>query len=284
MKKVIIVLLLISLYNLLNAKVKIIEESASHKPDWIKEAPKGFRYDYFSGFGVSSTSYKEAKNIAINDAIKRIGEKKGVEVTAITDYKQIEKDYQYEDFFSEEIQTKVLPTELFGLEEEESYYRKLEENKNIKYEFYILVRIPKGKIEIGKKPPTKFSYVWRSALIPGWGQFYKKQTKKGYIFLGSETILITTALLSNYLSVHYNDKAKSASDISVRKDYMDWSDTAEAFAITTGIAAGVLYIYNIFDATLSRGPKQYALIDNQVKFFINIDKNKNVNFNFAFNW
>ena len=284
MKKVIIVLLLISLYNLLNAKVKIIEKSASHKPDWIKEVPKGFSYDYFSGFGVSSTSYKEAKNIGINDAIKRIGEKKGVEVTAITDYKQIEEDYQYEDFFSEEIQTKVLPAELYGLAEEESYYCKLEENNKIKYEWYILVRIPKAKIEISKKPPTKFSYVWRSALIPGWGQFYKKQTKKGYIFLSSETILITTALLSNYLSIYYNDKAKSTSDISVRKDYMDWSDTAEAIAITTGIAAGILYIYNIFDATLSKGPKQYALIDNKVQFFINIDKNKNVNFNLALNW
>ena len=60
-----IVFLLIFSYCILNAKVKILEKSASRKPDWIKEIPNGIEYDYFSGMGVSSKSYKEAKNIGI---------------------------------------------------------------------------------------------------------------------------------------------------------------------------------------------------------------------------
>ncbi len=121
-----------------------------------------------------------------------------------------------------------------------------------------------------------FAPVWRSSLIPGWGQFYKKQSKKGYFFLISETILISGALFSNYLSIHYHDKAFDAyndNDYSLQRDYKNWSDTAESIAVISGIAAGVVYIYNIFDSVSSKGAKRYTSVDNNFKIYTSLNKN-----------
>ena len=162
-----------------------------------------------------------------------------------------------------------------GLRTEDIYWQEEKKEEEIFYRYWVLMRLPKNIKDIDYQINQNYGFapVWRSALVPGWGQFYKKQSKMGYIFLGSEAFLIGSALFANHLSVHYNDKAAGESNITTRKEYMDWSDTAEAVAITTGIAAGVLYIYNIFDSITSKGAKRYAISERDLEIYASVSKN-----------
>lgn len=53
--------------------------------------------------------------------------------------------------------------------------------------------------------PSRVPYVWRSALLPGWGQLYEGQATKGYFFIG-----IGAALALNYGSARQKFKKAQA--------------------------------------------------------------------------
>ena len=77
--------------------------------------------------------------------------------------------------------------------------------------------------------------------------------------MGSEAGFVTIFLISNYFSRDYNRKASSEQDTDRRKFYNDWSNRSYTISIISGIMAGVVYTYNIFDAVTAKGAKKYAL-------------------------
>ncbi len=275
-KKIGLVILIFVLINFLSAKV--INSSEKKLPTWIYESPKGDKFFYYSGIGSSKKTLEEAKHIAISDVISEIIQEGKITI----DGSIYSKSGEYENYeevntvneIVKEINIKGETQKIAGLKTEDIYWQEEENGNELIYRYWILMRLPKNIKDINFQINQTYGFapVWRSALIPGWGQFFKKQTKKGYIFLGSETVLVGAALFSNYLSIHYNDKANKEMNITTRKEYMDWSDSAEAIAITTGIAAGVVYFYNVFDSITSKGAKKYAANSNQIELFTNINK------------
>lgn len=84
------------------------------------------------------------------------------------------------------------------------------------------------------------------SIIPGLGQIYKKQNVKGWIFMGTEVALIGTLI---YSCERYNWHKK-------HRDKVDWLHnpltTFKQLRAFTAIAAGGLWIYNIFDAAFCK--------------------------------
>lgn len=91
------------------------------------------------------------------------------------------------------------------------------------------------------------SALWRSALVPGYGQIYKGSTAKGISILGGEVALITGVLLTENTRSSYRRKAKETYDVNKIRSYTDKADnyeTARNICIGGAIA---LYVYNVID-------------------------------------
>lgn len=87
------------------------------------------------------------------------------------------------------------------------------------------------------------------SLIPGLGQIYKGQKVKGYIFMGTEALLIAGII---YSSDRYNYYKKNHGEGGNK-------DTFKELLIFSSIAAGGLYIYNLFDAALCHIPRRVEI-------------------------
>ena len=85
------------------------------------------------------------------------------------------------------------------------------------------------------------------SIIPGLGQIYKDQKLKGFIFMGTEALLIAGIIYSNHMYHHYvkiNDNSPSYFG-----NQMTTFKELRTFCI---IGAAGLYVYNLFDAAFCK--------------------------------
>ncbi|MFH2029983.1 MAG: hypothetical protein ABIJ40_05060, partial [Bacteroidota bacterium] len=180
--------------------------------------------------------------------------------SVIRDFYQ-EKNSEIISDVSREILQKGTSTIIKGLSKEEEYRQTKKTTNGLLYECWILMKAPKPEY-IGFDIPAQkgygFSPVWRSALIPGWGQFHKGEPQKGWRFLISETACVSSFFISNYFSRNYSQKAENERDYDKRKFYNDWSNRSYTIGTVSGIVAGAIYIYNVFDSVTAKGAKRYA--------------------------
>ncbi len=95
------------------------------------------------------------------------------------------------------------------------------------------------------------------SIIPGLGQFYKGQNTKGYCFLGGDIVFAATAIVCD---IKRHDHIRNAKDnpqfaASYRSKAKSWRTMRN---IAIGCAAAT-YIYNLFDAALSKGARQVVV-------------------------
>ena len=242
---------------------QVVETSASKPPTWLREPPTGTYYAYYSGIGSSSLSLADAKEQAIANVLSEII--MGGKITAqsqITTYQQ-QSTLGNLSKVTREIQQTGKSTVIRGLQKEEDYWEALKKGSETTYRYWILMRQQKPEysgLEFTIKQGYGFEPVWRSILVPGWGQIKKGETSKGIRILGAETVLISTFLISQNLSSDYSRKASLERDADRRTFYNQMSNRSYAVGLVSGIMAGVGYFYNVFDAGTGQGAKKYALM------------------------
>jgi len=95
--------------------------------------------------------------------------------------------------------------------------------------------------------------IYRSALVPGWGQIYKDQKTKGYIFLSSFVALGAGAFVAqNMYSYNYNEAIKNRKSAKTYLFYLDKSDSWYTVRNSTFVAVGAVYAYSLVDAIASK--------------------------------
>lgn len=105
------------------------------------------------------------------------------------------------------------------------------------------------KITFQRFTPTEG--LWRSAVVPGWGQFYKGSPVKGSIALIGTSGLVVAGILSANHSSEMNDRSQSSRSQYNRDYYHDEATKYHQLSLLFyGVAAG-LYALNIFDAVAS---------------------------------
>lgn len=104
----------------------------------------------------------------------------------------------------------------------------------------------------------KGSALWRSAIVPGWGQMYKRQTGKGVAILATQVLSVVGIVVCDNLSQNYYQKALAERNNDVRQQYQTHSDTYRNVRNGLIVAAGAVYIYNLIDAAVARGAKRYT--------------------------
>ncbi|MCD6579280.1 hypothetical protein J7L48_07370 [bacterium] len=98
---------------------------------------------------------------------------------------------------------------------------------------------------------TKFNAAWRSFLIPGWGQLYKGQKAKGYIFI-STTLLLDLFYVLNTSAVNstYDDyEAYKGYNADYETEYWDYYDKAYNKYQLFGLIHLLFWTYNMTDAS-----------------------------------
>lgn len=240
---------------------KVVDRSSSELPPWTTEPPIGKYFTYYSGVGSSPNSLSDAKEQSIANILSEI-----IMEGEITAESRIETFHQQskEGIISEvsrEIQQTGASTSIAGLRKEEEYWQTVKTGDGLLYQYWILMKIPKPEyagFDLSVKQGYGIAAIWRSALVPGWGQFHKGKKKKGLRLLGSEAALASAFFISQHLSQSYSRKASDERDVDRRKFYNDWSNRSYTISMISGIIGGVVYVYNIFDAVTARGAKKYA--------------------------
>ena len=236
------------------------------QPSWITKLPSGKekKFYYFKGYGESNLNITKAQNMAVLDILNQISMQNTLSIS--TTSKSVERvkesmgdKYKYSSDYSlhREILLNGESAKIPGLYKEEDYSLS---SKNT-HKYWILMKIPKSE-NISPDYSIKQGYgtmpVFKSLLVPGWGQFHKGEPGKGWKFLITEITLTSSFFISNYFSQNYNQKAMIERDLDNREYYNTWSDRSYTIGTLSGVFAGAIYVYNIFDAVISPGAKKYA--------------------------
>lgn len=239
------------------------------KPQWLHKQPKptnsSFKYEVIS---VSAKSLDEARNKCLTELISSSGLSRGVIVSS--DYKSKEKLSQEwingklterVDYNSRtDISAKSKESEIF-VENIDEYWTC--DNTGT----YYLTKLY-AKSELGRTPlfdnvelTTKYGAqgFWRSAIVPGWGQFYKGSYLKGGLILGGTVALAGGIILTENQRADYEKKINKTHDAEIKRSYATKRDNlATGRNICIG-AAAALYVYNLIDAIVAPGARRVVV-------------------------
>jgi hypothetical protein len=242
---------------------KIIDRSSSIKPNWISETPFGDSFSYHKGQASNTKSLEEARKQAFANVVASIAAEQQVDVrvqsTTTTSQTNNNKTYNVNGSFFEVVEISTGKSILNGLKFEEEYWQKLQlPNGSIQYESWILMRLPKGSNSRYTQKSYGFAPVWRSALMPGWGQFYKKQNTKGIALLAATGVILVGAIVTeNQRSSNYTN-ALNTRDINERRAFISTADNWKNSRNAIIAVGGAIYLYNLIDAIATKGAKIYA--------------------------
>ncbi|MDE6206563.1 MAG: hypothetical protein K2M55_02020 [Muribaculaceae bacterium] len=104
--------------------------------------------------------------------------------------------------------------------------------------------------------------LWRSAIIPGWGQFYKGSNLKGGLILGGAVVCAGGIIYTENMRQDYMNKIKKTHNTENIRAYKNKADN---FALGRNICIGALaavYVYNIVDAVVAPGARHIVIKKN----------------------
>ena len=246
-------------------------KSENIKPQWLHKLPQtsNSTFVYETDFSVGK-SLDEARSRSLNGLITNSGLENGVIV--VSDYQsKMENSLRFsngkleeyqEDSFSANNHLKGNEVQLHVKNIAEYWTR--DENGN-----YSLTTLYAKAI--GNKPSfdeveltTKYGVtgLWRSLIIPGWGQFYKGSNLKGGLILGGTVAFIGGIIYTETMRKDYMNKISKTHNADNIRSYKTRADN---FAVGRNICIGglaALYAYNIVDAIVAPGARRIVVKKN----------------------
>lgn len=265
-------ILVVPMFTLNMEGQNILEQSTTKKPDWYSGKTKieSQFFQYFVGHG-SGMYIDSAKLAAIQDVLLEFSQNIGTEYLVGTEsYSEIanvQANGQIKTYTNFEFKGKIKGKEqsfsIPCLTIVEYYWEKVRTDIQPIYHYWVLTRVSREEKNCNMPFNKKYggSAVWRSALIPGWGQIYKHEKIKGYFILGSEVSLIATALVSQYLYSSNYDYANKSTNPLIRQEYFTRGDNWASIRTITAVSAVAVYLFNVIDAIASKGKKRYSKVD-----------------------
>lgn len=238
------------------------------QPKWISHPPEGYLNDYFVGKATSSNSNAEAAEQAFADAIVSINQSNSITVKSSEQFHTSSEEHFSNSGVSTDIVTKAAKElsvtgesqTIRGLKMVETYFDKYGDT----YEAWVLVSFPK-KNPIS--PPSAFSPVWRSMIVPGWGQLYNDETFKGVSFMTIAVGGVASGFICSALSNDSHSQALSARTQARRDYFNDLSNTQSTISTISFISAGVVYVWSLVDAIVVKSDNLYVNVNQEQQGF-----------------
>jgi hypothetical protein len=239
-------------------------EVAMAQPKWISHPPEGYLNDYFVGKATSSNSNAEASERAFADAIVSINQSNSITVKSSEQFHTSSEEHFSNSGVSTDIVTKAAKElsvtgesqTIRGLKMVETYFEK----NGSTYEAWVLVSFPK-KNPIS--PPSPHSPVWRSLLVPGWGQLYNDETFKGISFVTLGVAGVATGFICSALSRDSYSEALNSRNQARRDYFNDLSNTQSTISTISFISAGVVYAWSLVDAIVVKPENFYVNVNQE---------------------
>jgi len=128
------------------------------------------------------------------------------------------------------------------------------------------------------QPDLRPGATLRSMILPGWGQLYKNDKKKGYVLITSTaTVTIATVIFHVVQNNAHHDYLNATEQGIIKKKY-DKYNRYYKLRNNTAIIGGGIWLYAFFDALIAK-PK---LANKQVKISFHVDKYPYVSALFSF--
>ncbi len=234
------------------------------------------RYKVAYGEG---TTYQQAREEATAALISELGWEHGVTVTSKT-IDEIKHTINNNDSYFSQNRSTTTTIEQDGYAAsitKVDEYSELDKNssQSIKYKVWQLYAIDcSWASQITLKYSSKYGFGtagWRSLIIPGWGQFYKKQYAKGSVFLGLELAGIASTM---YFQSKYNYNIKQSLETPILDLQIEYTNRAHKQALYRNISIGAcaaVWVWNVLDATLLDGHPRY--VDSNFDLALNSTSN-----------
>lgn len=150
-----------------------------------------------------------------------------------------------------------------------SYWEQFTSGTAMHFRYYTLYAVSKpGVVPVfdNFEVTTKYGArgLWRSMIVPGWGQMYKGSYMKGGLMLGGMVVLATGITLAENLR-----QVKAAAILNTHNADLKqiYASQANGCAIARNICIGgaaALYIYNLVDAVVAPGAKRIKVQSNGI--------------------
>jgi len=242
------------------------DKSDGSKPTWMHSlpTPSNSSFIYVTETAIAST-LPEARQECFSSLLQDAGFEKGVSVQS--DYETNESEHSVivngkskdvtESHFVARSRVRGKEVELQGIKIDE-YWERREDGK------YFLVTLY-ARSQIDGKPSfdsisltTQYGLtgLWRSAIVPGWGQFYKGSNVKGGLILGGTVVLAGGIVYTECMRSDYADKIAKTHKEDNKREYATRRDNFETARNVCIGALGALYIYNLIDAIVAPGARR----------------------------
>lgn len=108
------------------------------------------------------------------------------------------------------------------------------------------------------QPDPRPAATLRSMILPGWGQIYKNDRRKGLILVGSTAAVTVATAIFHFLQEDAHDQYLRATDQNTIEQNYDKYNTFYKLRNNTTLLAGGIWLYAFFDALLAK-PKEKQL-------------------------
>lgn len=249
-----------------------ISKSDKMKPDWLaKELPKpgNFSYFFLKTEGIKP-SLDEARNECLSQLAFQVTRSAAFSTSG--EMTKHVKSTRSGTGLNEDINSEYVLTYTIDTDTVKVIFRKIDEyweaiagdNSSVIYWCHTLYAITKNPTAVAFDQVT-FSYkyggdaLWRSALVPGFGQIYKGHKAKGITIMSGEAALIGGIIFCETRRADFKRKSKETFNIDKITNYLDNADNyATCRNICIG-AAAALYVYNLIDAVVTDGRKKTSV-------------------------
>lgn len=257
MKKYLILLILLFSTSIFSQKTNLVG-----KLPWVNgNLPSNslnYNYKVVSGNGDNLTI---ARNESIRELITDLASEKGVIVSSETILKTQTIENDNNQTFNADFKrnTKISQD---GFEAVFTRIDEYYESNNGIVTVWRLYVIGESSSNIPKINYTnKYSFNdagYRSLIIPGWGQFYKKNNTKGFLFLVGAAGSIGGFLYADNQHNYNMNRSMETNNLDLKKEFVQKAgDFTTMKNISLGAAAAI-WVWNVIDATSTEGATKYA--------------------------
>ena len=262
-----VILLMLSL-NFSGEVLAQYAKSEKIKPQWLRKLPKPsnatFVYETDHAIG---KSLDDAHTKSLNGLVAASGFESGVVVLSDYKSKTVDSkvysngkltDYQV-DGFETNSQIKGSEVQLHVKSVAEYWTRDVDGTVNLTTLYAKSLNRTPNFDDVELTTQYGIHGLWRSAIVPGWGQFYKGSNLKGGLMLGGTVALVGGVIFAENQRTDYVNKIAKTHDANIKRTYATKRDHfATGRNICIG-AAAALYVYNLIDAVVAPGARRVVV-------------------------
>ena len=248
------------------------EASDKVKPQWMKHTPAAKTYGVcYVPVTVYSTDWQSASTLALNELTKYLP--RNWNVSTVTDVEResyMEREGANKIGANKRTQTYRLHVRNEGdpvtirCKEVDTYWEEtfIGGNNQLKCTILYQVIAPNATTDF-EHTSTTTQYgihgLWRSMIVPGWGQFYKGSKGKGAMFLGGTAALAGGMV---YCQSRITNSRSLAAQTYNPEHLRIYSRRISNFSTARNVCIGAtaaLYVWNLVDAVVAPGARRVVV-------------------------